>query len=99
MSDTNRVNAQKISNKLSKLYNLAKARFVVVQLENCQNNSSDCGMFVILISKLISENLLENSSLILEHLQDQISPSEVLKERQRILQLIDDLLYNCVPHF
>lgn len=66
-----------------------------VYLENAQNNSADCGVYVLLIAETLADNLTNSrDQLLLRGLQSLISPSSASQLRTRILEVIKSLKIN-----
>ena len=80
-------NSKDVLNKLSKLLSKTEPKLKIVEIKDPQSNSSDCGVYVLMLAEEISRNLSPNLKN-----QQNISKKNAKVLRSRILQLINSLI-------
>jgi Ulp1 family protease len=99
-SATNYSNSRNIAYKLSQLLHQPTPTLTQVNLKYPQNNSSDCGVYVLMITREIVRRLEDEYNediLLLKDMQDSISPRGAQNLRNEIKSIILSLktkLYN-----
>ena len=85
-SQCNLKNAQKIAGKLGRLYREPYS-VTRVPLRHPQTNSSDCGVYVLLLAELLAST----HAFTLEPLQDRINPESAQQLRTKCLDVVTNL--------
>ena len=96
-SATNYSNARNIAYKLSQLLHQPKPNLTQVTLKYPQNNSSDCGVYVLMITREIVirlEDGFNEDILLLKNIQDSIFPRAAQNLRKEIKSIIQSLKTN-----
>ena len=86
-------NAKIIIEKVSKLYLKDQPVKVIMEIDYArQENSYDCGMYVITASESILDNVLAGKGDALKELKEQLTPKYIKKKRQELYALFVSML-------
>eukprot|EP01022_Parablepharisma_sp_SALTPOND_P029608 TRINITY_DN74152_c0_g1_i1.p1 TRINITY_DN74152_c0_g1~~TRINITY_DN74152_c0_g1_i1.p1 ORF type:complete len:284 (-),score=18.16 TRINITY_DN74152_c0_g1_i1:104-955(-) len=82
---TNYANAKVVAQNLSKLYHGATPVKVIQEKEYAvQENSYDCGMYVVVASEKIADDLAEGKTDVVKVLKEYLTPEFIAKKRKEI---------------